>query len=624
MRSTTLHSNRVRFRLEPAFLRWAALLTLLGIAATTPAQNAQEEARLLDRLRSGARVSYQDGALATLAAAGQIDTATLSALTTAERRALMNDSFGLTVFSPDQALTHAQFAYLVMEAFPLPRSLWYRLAPSPRYALRELRFRRLLAEELPAGEEIDGPTALALLSRTRQWSLRRGAVLGSPVSPGAAPGPGVGPLQETELALRSETDLALAEESREFVHYGELALDAGQPLGARGELALRAFVGLESDDEGTQVTGDLQALNIHGTVPLRPSRSAAGTAEGSGSASPAGQEDFPRSPVFTYRLGRLELQDFSAFVLNSPADGLSLRYTGPVLDSSLSGGYTGLTLRNDTRLVGSQAEAQDAGNLLAPSRGLIQLSLAFPELISRQSLLFAGIASLDLPELPGGTADAEAPRYDSLHAGAGLQGPLSRELFYTLFGYYQRPWYRSTGATEAGNAFAAGGSLRYYREDLAFSALEIRGLYASGDRRRSSRLAAPESETTLFLPVSEPDLGNDLNAVLSNIWFAELAYSLRPFAPSYPTRTGSRISLAVQGIGRPAGGPGTVENLDTDAEAGYLGTNGVLEFRYRPTSDFAITATGSIFAPGAAQPGGGGSGFAAFEGRLEFTVETSL
>ena len=65
----------------------------------------------------------------------------------------------------NEPVTLADVAYLIVEAYDMPAGLMYALAPGPRYAYRELRFRRLIFGDAYEYSMVDGRTLLDLLSR---------------------------------------------------------------------------------------------------------------------------------------------------------------------------------------------------------------------------------------------------------------------------------------------------------------------------------------------------------------------------------------------------------------------------------------------------------------------------
>ncbi len=149
------------------------LLLLCVLPVALSAEDQMLESDILDRVRTGVTVTYADGSRAALAAAGRLD---LSAGSATESRDRAEEELPLRRTQLNDAVTASEFAFFVVEAFNVPTGLMYRLFPSPRYALRELRFRDLMATELESQELIDGRSALTVLSRTRAWMAERGEI----------------------------------------------------------------------------------------------------------------------------------------------------------------------------------------------------------------------------------------------------------------------------------------------------------------------------------------------------------------------------------------------------------------------------------------------------------------
>lgn len=449
-------------------------------------------------------------------------------------------------------------------------------------------------------------------------------------------------------ASDAEGFLDSGDRRREFDQLGRLAAEFRWDLGTRLRLQAGGFVTFSGSFDGSaadgSAAGDLTSLSLQGEFPLR----GGGVDQAGADRSP-----FQPGPVLSFTLGRQPATDFSGFVMDTRLDGASVSYTNAAVDAELLAGYTGLRLRNSSEIIAAPMETADADNLFAPSQGIGQLTIAFPELISRQSLLFTGIGRYDLPELPtsettagtsgggtgGGNADAGSTaggpegRYHALHVGTGLTGPLSTRLFYTIFGFYHRPWFHETeGAVSTGNAAAAGASLRLYLEERAFSTLEARVAYASGAAGQLQRVvpvgstiddgegdsgAGDGSEdgagAAVFVPVTDPAITALLPLQFSNAMVAEARYSFRPFAPAYPSNTGAEVEFLVQGAARPGEGVGTLSGLDPGTPAAYLGTLAGTSIQYRPTSDLNLLLEIGSFWPsqaaidaGAALDGGPG------------------
>jgi hypothetical protein len=181
-RSTSLKGagrSRVRFLLA---------LGAIGVlfAAGEPLA-ALTEAELLDRIRAAQAVTVQDAAAAVLLASGRLERGegagsgsgagetigAQSAEIDLERAASRAAELFPLRKAGTAPVSTAEYAYLLVEGFDLPQGLLYRLAPSPRYALRELRFRELIPQEYEATETLTGREALSLLARIRAWAAER-------------------------------------------------------------------------------------------------------------------------------------------------------------------------------------------------------------------------------------------------------------------------------------------------------------------------------------------------------------------------------------------------------------------------------------------------------------------
>ncbi|NBC28958.1 MAG: hypothetical protein GVY29_03075 [Spirochaetes bacterium] len=146
---------------------------MLGVSATQITA-AQSEAELIDEIRSAEAVTYRQAGLAALAAAGEVDLRAMRSTIDGTADRLLENELPLSGVVPQDAVTTSQFAYIIAEAFPIPGGVMYRAFPSPRYALRDLRFYDILPQELEARERIDGRTALGVISRARAWVQERG------------------------------------------------------------------------------------------------------------------------------------------------------------------------------------------------------------------------------------------------------------------------------------------------------------------------------------------------------------------------------------------------------------------------------------------------------------------
>ena len=66
--------------------------------------------------------------------------------------------------SPADELTFGELSYLLMESFGIPGGVMYRIFPGPRYASREVIYRRWARLRRPPGQVISGDTAVRVVS----------------------------------------------------------------------------------------------------------------------------------------------------------------------------------------------------------------------------------------------------------------------------------------------------------------------------------------------------------------------------------------------------------------------------------------------------------------------------
>mgnify|MGYP006266145375 FL=1 len=146
-----------------------SILACVLAAALTVAAGA-DQLDVIASLQQAEEVSFREGAYAVLVAVGELPG-------TAAPEAALNPELaqrlGWGNRPTDGPLTVAEFSYLVMEGFGIPGGLMYRIAPGPRYAVRELRFRRILLERINATAPIAGVQALRLLGNAIDWTEAR-------------------------------------------------------------------------------------------------------------------------------------------------------------------------------------------------------------------------------------------------------------------------------------------------------------------------------------------------------------------------------------------------------------------------------------------------------------------
>jgi hypothetical protein len=315
----------------------------------------------------------------------------------------------------------------------------------------------------------------------------------------------------------------------------------------------------------------------------------------------------------SYTLGRFAAADFSGYLFDDTLDGLTVGWQQALFNATLTAGYTGLQFQPYSSVRMSGADAADTlyteddplGDKLAPPRLIGLLAFEFPELMGRQDLRVTLAAQQDLRDktellAEGDTVKAAlngpVGRLSTQYLGAGLRGNLAPALYADLFvylgsgrmlswledAYYEYRWMLSA---------LAGGSVRWFREDLLSSRAELKLLFASGDADFETFLEGNREElATAFQTISRPELALVFSPVLSNLAVLEASYSVKPAAAL-------QVLVKAFAFLRPAAGPVSDSRVDPAGEADYLGSEIDLALRWRPYSDLGLACSAGIFLP---------------------------
>jgi len=68
-----------------------------------------------------------------------------------------------------EAIPLGEYAYLLMQAFEVKGGLMYRLIPGPRYAARELAYRKIIRGKAHPDIPVSGAEAVQILRRLLEW-----------------------------------------------------------------------------------------------------------------------------------------------------------------------------------------------------------------------------------------------------------------------------------------------------------------------------------------------------------------------------------------------------------------------------------------------------------------------
>ncbi|TVQ98714.1 MAG: hypothetical protein EA403_13935 [Spirochaetaceae bacterium] len=306
----------------------------------------------------------------------------------------------------------------------------------------------------------------------------------------------------------------------------------------------------------------------------------------------------PRTTVVA-TLGRTPFRDPTGLVLDHLADGGIVTLSFPRASLRAGAAYTGLLLSPSSTIRMSNidyTEQSTDDEFFGPKRAIGLLDFRF-----RNTTLFT-LAQVDL-------RDADATGEDLVNTQYfGITGT-------ARFGrstYWDNLLIVNTGQTETGAnednlfGFVVGTGLRYFNEDLRFSRASFRALFTSPYLPVEEFIGF---DIDTFTPMNEPSLGLVFSPRMSNLIFAELDYSLRPFAGSVRGPADSvRIGAAGRAYfrGRFAGftnDPDFVGQIDPDSDSMYLGTEVELGVAARVLSDLGLGLRTGVFLPGSGDLG---------------------
>ncbi|NBF41955.1 MAG: hypothetical protein GVY14_16225 [Spirochaetes bacterium] len=325
--------------------------------------------------------------------------------------------------------------------------------------------------------------------------------------------------------------------------------------------------------------------------------------------------------------GRFGLRDTTGMVVDTPADGVSAGIVAPVVTFRVQSAYTGFLFRDSTDVRLTTGDLLDDDNLFGPAHLLGRVELAFPELLGRQSIIVDAVGHLDLPELTSSELDS-TDEADGLYSSLTLTGPLSRRVFYTVYGIGRASRYFADSGdndeTYSTLAAAAGASLRAFAPQLGKSRAELQLGWAGGEDGFSRFSPTASGTARHFAPITAPSLVRFTPLLLSNIAFAKLDYSVQPVSIGAGPREGLRTAVSVAAVYRPVEGAGTVSGLPPTADVGYIGTEAGTTIEIRPVSDLRFALEGDIFWPSSLLRNAGTVDDTTPQSRVTARIELSL
>ncbi|TVR75624.1 MAG: hypothetical protein EA427_00090 [Spirochaetaceae bacterium] len=143
---------------------------MLLAVATAPVHSQSNE--IVDRILAEEELTYGSAAYLLLLASDSIDEdATLASAA----EALNRSGLGLENRGANDPITLGEYALLTMRVFAVPGGIAWSIHPAPRYATRELEYRRVIQGQVYPNMKLSGERAMRILGRV--LNLREGGAL---------------------------------------------------------------------------------------------------------------------------------------------------------------------------------------------------------------------------------------------------------------------------------------------------------------------------------------------------------------------------------------------------------------------------------------------------------------
>lgn len=139
--------------------KWGLLFTILLLPAWTVSVWAQSET-VMDSLLSEKNASFGESVYLVMAAIKAVpETASVDEAVAA----VGEQHWNITIPDAASPITLGQYSFLLMKAFKMQGGIMYRLFPGPRYAARELAFRRLISGDTSPYRTVSGAEVVQIL-----------------------------------------------------------------------------------------------------------------------------------------------------------------------------------------------------------------------------------------------------------------------------------------------------------------------------------------------------------------------------------------------------------------------------------------------------------------------------
>ncbi len=144
----------------------AALGLSLFLARLAAQDAGVDDNAVIDSILAQKAISWQNAAWLVGRATQLLDDSATPADAVAKA---VSAGWGPASRAPDAPLDLRSYSFTLVKALALPHGLLFQIFPGPRYALRELVFRKIVPVTLPPDMPVSGEEAMRYLQAAQDW-----------------------------------------------------------------------------------------------------------------------------------------------------------------------------------------------------------------------------------------------------------------------------------------------------------------------------------------------------------------------------------------------------------------------------------------------------------------------
>ena len=146
------------------------VFSIIVLLAFTALPGFSQSTDIVDTILEQEKTEVGHAAYMVLVAAGELS----ESASPGEAVSLLNEKgWNFSSKEADEAIRLGEYSYIIMQAFDIGGGIFYSLFPGPRYAARELVYKKFVTGGLSYLRDVSGEEALRILGRVLEWKGAR-------------------------------------------------------------------------------------------------------------------------------------------------------------------------------------------------------------------------------------------------------------------------------------------------------------------------------------------------------------------------------------------------------------------------------------------------------------------